>query len=152
MNPLINVNRRKLNSEYLILKTYGETAKKNKIDKVFKKAAKEIEGLNAIAVVELETGLPHGSLISDDSFDFEAACAYYAEVLKGKIKALEAMNIPGEKVEESISKLSTQIHLLRPTSDHRFFIYLSANSAHTNLGVASNTIKNASIEISSILG
>lgn len=98
-------------------------------------AKKEIPGLKAISLVEVDTGLAHGSLIVDKSFDLEAASAYNSEVLKAKIKAKNAMGMTKEKIDLIIIELSSQIHMIQPTPNEKYLIYIAADRASTNIGI-----------------
>jgi hypothetical protein len=51
-----------------------------------------ISGFIATAVVEIESGLTFGSYSADPSFDIELAAAYNIEVVKSKLKAVEALD------------------------------------------------------------
>lgn len=104
------------------------------INEAFDYAKKEIAGMKAISLVEIETGLAHGSLIIDKAFDLDAASAYNSEVYKAKLKAKNAMGMTKEKIETIIIELSSQIHVIQPTPSEKFLVYMAADKT-TNLGI-----------------
>lgn len=108
---------------------------KNETQEAFEYAKAEISGLKAISVVEVATGLAHGSLVVDKTFDLDAASAYNSEVLKAKIKAKNAMGMEKEKIDLIIIELSSQIHMIQPTPNEQFLIYMAADKANTNMGI-----------------
>ena len=107
----------------------------SKMEDALNKAKSEIGGFKAISVVEIESGLSHGSLIIDNKFDLDAASAYNAEVIKAKMKAKNAMGMTKEKIEIMIIELSSQIHIIQPTSNEKFIVYMAADKAGSNLGL-----------------
>jgi len=151
LNPLLNVNKRKLSSTYLILKTHDESSRKNKIDSIFKDAKREISGLKAIAVVETETGLAHGFYKVESDFDIESACAYNTEVLKSNIRTMKALNVKNESIGELCMDLTSQTHFIKPMLNNEFFICVAINKASLNLGITRKIINNVSEEIKKVL-
>ncbi|MBR11119.1 MAG: hypothetical protein CMP48_25985 [Rickettsiales bacterium] len=121
-----------------------------KVEKAFEHAKKEISGLKAISAVEVESGLSHGSLIVDEKFDLDAASAYNAEVIKAKIKAKNAMGMQKEKIDLMIIELSSQIHLIQPTDDEKYIIYMAADKS-SNVGIVRKVMKSISGEVQSAL-
>ena len=121
-----------------------------KVEKAFETAKKEISGLKAISAVEIESGLSHGSLIVDEKFDLDAASAYNAEVIKAKIKAKNAMGMQKEKIDLMIIELTSQIHLIQPTDDEKYIIYMAADKS-SNVGMVRKVMKSISGEVQSAL-
>lgn len=119
----------------------------NAIDTAFKKAKEEIAGLMAISVVEVESGLSHGSLIVDSKFDLDAASAYNAEVVKAKIRAKNAMGMDKEKIEIMIIELSSQIHIIQPTSNEKFIVYMAASKSTSNIGITRKVMLSIAKEV-----
>lgn len=108
---------------------------RDKIQETFEYAKAEIGGLKAISAVEISTGLAHGSLIVDEAFDLDAASAYNSEVIKAKIKAKNAMGMEKESIELMIIELNSQIHMIQPTEDEKFLVYMAAEKGATNIGI-----------------
>ena len=123
---------------------------KNETQEAFEYAQSEIPGLKAISAVEIETGLAHGSLVVDKSFDLDAASAYNAEVVKAKIKAKNAMGMTKEKVELMIIELSHQIHMIQPTPNEKFVVYMAADRS-ANIGITRKAVLEVSKRIEASL-
>lgn len=101
---------------------------------------KELPTLVAVAVVETETGMPLASHSNVASFDPETAAAYNTEVIKQKLKAIQALKL-NQTVQDILLTLTDQLHLLKLSADGKKFIYLAVNSADTNLAVARQVLK-----------
>jgi len=151
LNPLLNVNKRKLNSKYLILKTHDESSRKNKISAIFKEARKNLSGLKAIAVVETETGLAHGSFLKETDFDIDSACAYNTEVLKSNIRTMKALGVSNESINELSMDLSSQTHFIKPVLDNEFFICVAIDKASLNLGITRKVLSDVADKITTVL-
>jgi predicted regulator of Ras-like GTPase activity (Roadblock/LC7/MglB family) len=100
----------------------------------------ELPTLLAVAVVEVESGMPLASHSNIADFDIETAAAYNTEVVKAKLKAIKALNL-NQTVQDILLTLTDQLHLLKlsPTGDK--FIYLAVNSRDTNLAQARQILK-----------
>lgn len=100
----------------------------------------ELPTLIAVAVVEIETGMPLASHANVSDFDIETAAAYNTEVVKSKLKAVQALKL-NQTVQDILLTLTDQLHLLKlsPTGDR--FIYLAVNSKDTNLAQARQILK-----------
>jgi predicted regulator of Ras-like GTPase activity (Roadblock/LC7/MglB family) len=109
-----------------------------------KQAIKEIlealPTLLAVAVVETETGMPLAAHSNIADFDIDTAAAYNTEVVKQKLKAIQALKLK-QTVQDILLTLTDQLHLIKlsPTGDK--FIYLAVNSRDTNLAVARQILK-----------
>lgn len=123
---------------------------KSAMDVAFQNVKSNVTGLKAISAVEVSSGLSEGSLIVDKTFDLEAASAYNSEVLKAKIKAKNAMGMNKEKVEIIIIELTSQIHIIQPTPNEKYLIYMAADRSSTNLGIARKAVKEAAKELESL--
>ncbi len=124
---------------------------KNGINEAFKKVKNALSGLKALSAVEVESGLSEGQLLVDSSFDLEAASAYNAEVLKAKIKAKNAMGMTKETVEMIIIELSSQIHIIQPTPNEKYLVYMAADRSTTNVGMARKVMKDVAKELQVLL-
>jgi predicted regulator of Ras-like GTPase activity (Roadblock/LC7/MglB family) len=100
----------------------------------------ELPTLLAVAVVEVESGMPLASHSNIADFDIETAAAYNTEVVKAKLKAIKALNL-NQTVQDILLTLTDQLHLMKlsPTGDK--FIYLAVNSRDTNLAQARQILK-----------
>lgn len=120
---------------------------KNETQEAFEYAKEEIAGLKAISAVEIETGLAHGSLVIDKAFDLDAASAYNSQVLKAKIKAKNAMGMEEEVIELMTIELTNQIHMIQPTANEKYLIYMAADKGLTNVGITRKIVLNVSKRI-----
>ncbi|GAB3836457.1 hypothetical protein LJ737_10300 [Hymenobacter sp. 15J16-1T3B] len=101
---------------------------------------KEIPSLVAVAVVETETGMPLAHHSNLATFDAETAAAYNTEVIKQKLKAIQALKL-NQTLQDILLTLTDQLHLLKLSADGGKFIYLAVNSADTNLAMARQVMK-----------
>ena len=100
----------------------------------------ELPTLLAVAVVETETGMPLASHSNIADFDIETAAAYNTEVVKAKLKAIQALKL-NQTVQDILLTLTDQLHLLKLSSDGRTFVYLAVNTRDTNLAQARMILK-----------
>ncbi|MVN78401.1 hypothetical protein GO988_18885 [Hymenobacter sp. HMF4947] len=100
----------------------------------------ELPTLLAVAVVEVETGMPLASHTNIAEFDIETAAAYNTEVVKSKLKAIQALKL-NQNVQDILLTLTDQLHLLKLSADGGKFIYLAVNSKDTNLAQARQIMK-----------
>ncbi|UYZ57988.1 hypothetical protein [Hymenobacter latericus] len=101
---------------------------------------KELPSLVAVAVVETETGMPLAHHSNLATFDAETAAAYNTEVIKQKLKAIQALKLD-QTVQDILLTLTDQLHLLKLSADGGKFIYLAVKSADTNLAMARQVLK-----------
>ena len=92
----------------------------------------ELPTLLAVAVVEVETGMPLASHANVADFDIETAAAYNTEVVKSKLKAITALKL-NQVIQDILLTLTDQLHLLKLSPDGKIFVYLAVNSRDTNL-------------------
>ncbi|WP_258103965.1 hypothetical protein [Marinoscillum sp. MHG1-6] len=118
---------------------------------VFEEAKAELGGLKAISAVEIASGLSHGSLVVDTKFDLDAASAYNAEVIKAKIKAKNAMGMQKEKIDIMIIELTSQIHVIQPTDNEKFIIYMAADKSASNMGLIRKVMLGIAKDVQSTL-
>jgi hypothetical protein len=99
-----------------------------------------LPSLMAVAVVDTQSGMALASHSSVTSLNPETAAAYNTEVVKQKQRALTALKLQGEQIEDVLITLSSQLHLIKLTNDGKKFIYLVASSRDTNLAIAREVI------------
>lgn len=119
-----------------ILKTRIVAEWQQAANQVVKGIAAELPTLQAVAVVEAATGATLAAYSGTASLHLETAAAYSAEVVKQKQKALAALQLTDERIEDILVTLSTQLHLIKLSADGRKFIYLVVDARDTNLAVA----------------
>ncbi|WP_022825609.1 hypothetical protein [Hymenobacter norwichensis] len=100
----------------------------------------ELPTLLAVAVVETETGMPLASHSNLAEFDIETAAAYNTEVVKQKLKAVQALKL-NQTVQDILLTLTDQLHVIKLSPKGDKFIYLAVNSRDTNLAVARQILK-----------
>ncbi|GAB3673103.1 hypothetical protein GCM10027594_35240 [Hymenobacter agri] len=107
----------------------------------------DLPSLVAVAVVDINSGMALASHSNSPSLNPETAAAYNTEVVKQKQKAMTALKLTGEKIEDILITLSNQSHLLKLNSAGNKFIYLVVNSRETNLAIAREVLRSHVEEI-----
>ncbi|MBW3129137.1 MULTISPECIES: hypothetical protein [Hymenobacter] len=102
-----------------------------------------LPGLMAVAVVDIQSGMALASHSNTPNLNPETAAAYNTEVVKQKQKAMTALKLTGEKIDDILISLTNQLHLLNITEDGKKFIYLVVNSRDTNLAIARDVCRQA---------
>jgi predicted regulator of Ras-like GTPase activity (Roadblock/LC7/MglB family) len=100
----------------------------------------DLPGLLAVAVVDISSGMSLASH-SNSSINPDTAAAYNTEVVKQKQKAIQALKLQGETIDDVLITLNNQIHLLKIVNDGKKFIYLVVNSRDTNLAIAREVVR-----------
>jgi predicted regulator of Ras-like GTPase activity (Roadblock/LC7/MglB family) len=100
----------------------------------------DLPGLLAIAVVDISSGMSLASH-SNSSINPDTAAAYNTEVVKQKQKAIQALKLQGETIDDILITLNNQLHLLKIVNDGKKFIYLVVNSRDTNLAIAREVVR-----------
>ena len=101
----------------------------------------DLPSLMAVAVVDMSSGMSLASHTNVPSINPDTAAAYNTEVVKQKQKAMSALKLQGESIEDILITLSNQIHLLKLTEAGNKFIYLVVNSRDTNLAIAREVLR-----------
>ncbi len=108
----------------------------SKAGQVVQSIITDLPSLIAVAVVDVESGMALASHSNNPAFNPETAAAYNTEVVRQKQKAMQALKLTSESIEDILITLNTQLHLLKLSKDGRQFIYLAVNSRETNLAIA----------------
>jgi hypothetical protein len=103
--------------------------------------------LMAVAVVDVQSGMALASHTNVPSLNPEIAAAYNTEVVKQKLKAMSALKLTSEKLEDILMTLSSQMHLIKLADDNKKFIYLVANSRDTNLAIAREVVRQSAVHL-----
>ncbi|MBJ6141967.1 hypothetical protein [Hymenobacter sp. BT559] len=101
----------------------------------------DLPGLLAVAVVDISSGMALASHSNVASLNPETAAAYNTEVVKQKFKAMSALKLTGETIEDILITLSNQLHLIKLVGDGKKFIYLAVSSRDTNLAIAREVVR-----------
>lgn len=112
----------------------------NPAGKVVEGILQDLPGLMAVAVVDTNSGMSLASHSNTPSINPDTAAAYNTEVVKQKQKAMSALKLAGETIEDILITLTNQIHLLKLTENNKF-IYLVVNSRDTNLAIAREVLR-----------
>lgn len=101
----------------------------------------DLPSLVAVAVVDATSGMSLASHSNSPSINPDTAAAYNTEVVKQKQKAMSALKLSGEKIEDILISLSSQSHLIKLNDTGNKFIYLVVNSRDTNLAIAREVLR-----------
>jgi predicted regulator of Ras-like GTPase activity (Roadblock/LC7/MglB family) len=101
----------------------------------------DLPGLMAVAVVDITSGMALASHSNSPSINPETAAAYNTEVVRQKQKAMTALKLQNETIEDILITLTNQLHLLKLNSEGNKFIYLVVNSREVNLAIAREVLR-----------
>lgn len=107
----------------------------------------DLPGLMAVAVVDVQSGMALASHSNSPSINPETAAAYNTEVVKQKQKAMSALKLQNETIEDILITLTNQLHLLKLNPTGTKFIYLVVNSRDTNLAIAREVLRSHAASI-----
>jgi hypothetical protein len=100
----------------------------------------DLPGLMAIAVVDISSGMSLASH-TNSGINPDTAAAYNTEVVKQKQKAMAALKLQGETMDDILITLTNQLHLIKLVGEGKKFIYLVVNSRETNLAIAREVLR-----------
>ncbi|MDO7876154.1 hypothetical protein Q5H93_15525 [Hymenobacter sp. ASUV-10] len=100
----------------------------------------DLPALLAVAVVDISSGMSLASH-SNSSINPDTAAAYNTEVVKQKQKAISALKLQNETIDDVLITLTNQLHLLKVANDGKKFIYLVVNPRDTNLAIAREVVR-----------
>jgi predicted regulator of Ras-like GTPase activity (Roadblock/LC7/MglB family) len=102
---------------------------------------KKLDGFIAAALVDSSSGMMLESTVVG-TFPVEIAAAANTEVLQAKLKAMDAIGLGDDMIEDILISLGTQYHLLRPLASNReIFIYIALDRSRANLAMARIELK-----------
>ncbi|WBO83775.1 hypothetical protein [Hymenobacter yonginensis] len=113
----------------------------NPAGKVVQDVITDLPGLVAIAVVDVNSGMSLASHSNSPALNPDTAAAYNTEVVKQKQKAMSALKLQGESIQDILISLTNQLHLIRLNDNGSKFIYLVVNSRDTNLAIARDVLR-----------
>lgn len=114
-------------------------AKANPITSFIENVKDQADGIHAVSVVEIESGMTLGHH-TDGSLDPDVASAYNVEVVKAKLKAISALGLK-ESIDDILITLDSQFHLINVTEGATHMIYLAADKKRSNLAILRNVVK-----------
>ena len=100
----------------------------------------DLPSLLAVAIVDVSSGMSLASH-SNSGINPDTAAAYNTEVVKQKFKAMQALKLQGETIEDILISLTSQLHLIRLVNEGKKFIYLVVSSRDTNLAIAREVLR-----------
>ncbi|MAE84211.1 MAG: hypothetical protein CMB80_15830 [Flammeovirgaceae bacterium] len=118
---------------------------KNVINEFIETAKESSDGIHAISVVEIASGMSLGSF-SDGTLDPDVASAYNVEVIKSKLKAIDALGLK-DKIDDVLITLDSQYHLINCTDKGTHMIYLAADKKKANLALLRAVVAKGKKEI-----
>ena len=101
----------------------------------------DIPQLIAVAIVDVSSGMCLASHSNSPTINPETAAAYNTEVVRQKQKAMSALKLSGEKINDILITLTNQFHLINLLEDGKKFIYLAVNQRDTNLAIAREVLR-----------
>ncbi|MDF7814392.1 hypothetical protein [Hymenobacter sp. YC55] len=120
----------------------------NPAGKVVQDVITDLPSLTAVAVVDTTSGMSLASHSNSPSLNPDTAAAYNTEVVKQKQKAMAALKLTGEKIEDILISLTNQLHLIRLNDAGTKFIYLVVNTRDTNLAIARDVLRTHASQLS----
>ena len=103
----------------------------------------QVEGFIAAALVDADSGMPIGTIGGTENFDIEVAAATNTNVVKSKMRAVQALDLD-DTIEDILISLGSQYHLIRPLKGRpHIFFYLALHRDRSNLGMARLTVADA---------
>ena len=115
----------------------------NSAGMVVQQILNDLPTLIAVAVVDSTSGMTLASHSNSSTLNPETAAAYNAEVVKQKQKAMVALKLKNESIEDILITLTTQSHLIRLIEGGKKFVYLAINPRDTNLAIARDVLRSA---------
>lgn len=102
---------------------------------------KKLDGFMAAALVDSSSGMMIESVVSGN-FPVEIAAAANTEVVQAKLKAMDAIGLGDDTIEDILISLGTQYHLIRPLASNReIFLYVALERNRANLALARLELK-----------
>ncbi len=104
----------------------------------FEKIKAEIPGFIAASLVDLDSGMTLAVTSARPDFDLAAASAFNSEIVKQKVKTIEALGLKSN-LEDILLTLSDQLHIIKMVGSGSF-IYLAAERATSNLAIIRSSV------------
>lgn len=102
----------------------------------------ELPELLAASVIDLTSGRAIASYSSKQSgLRPDKAAPFNTEVIRQKQRALRALDLPNEQIEDILITLREQLHLMRVSADGRTLLYLAVSMEDTNLALTRDVLR-----------
>ena len=102
---------------------------------------RDLPELLAVSIVDIKSGELLATYHVPGKLNPAKAASFNAEVIKQKQKALVALGLENEVIEDILVTLKTQWHLMRLLKGNRQFVHLMVNIRDTNLGIAREVVR-----------
>ncbi|WP_103864478.1 hypothetical protein [Aquimarina sp. I32.4] len=112
----------------------------NFLDQFVDDIKSNVPGYIAVSVTEVATGVSYASHSDKADFDPEIASTFNLEVVKAKMKAIQALGMKST-IQDIMITLTDQIHLIDVSEKAEYFIYLAVDSNKANLGMTRALLK-----------
>ena len=100
----------------------------------------EIDGVQAVALVDYESGMLLGE--AGSGIDMEIAAAGNTEVVRAKMKTANALGL-NDSIEDILITLGKGYHIIRPVEKATgLFLYVVADKEKSNLALARRQVLN----------
>ncbi|WP_418957431.1 hypothetical protein [Streptomyces tritici] len=115
------------------------------------KEAAAIEGAIGAALVDYTSGMALGTIGGGKELDLNVAAAANTDVVRAKVRAMEALHLADE-IEDILITLGSQYHLIRllkARGTSGLFLYLALDKSRANLAMARHQLKSieAALEV-----
>ncbi|MBB5235669.1 DUF4388 domain-containing protein [Deinococcus budaensis] len=104
-----------------------------------------IDGANAAALVDYGSGMALGTM--GVGVDLEVAAAGNSDVVRAKLRTMEALGIEGQ-IEDILITLQDQYHVIYLIRDQGLFLYLVLDKEKANLAMARYKLRSLAKDIS----
>lgn len=99
----------------------------------------DLNGFIAASVADIDSGMTLVIRSDRPDFDLAAASAFNSEMVKQKLKTIEALGL-NSKLEDMLLTLSDQIHLIK-LLDGETFLYLAVEASQSNLALVRRAVQ-----------
>ncbi|NVB40268.1 hypothetical protein G6O69_20670 [Pseudenhygromyxa sp. WMMC2535] len=103
----------------------------------------DINGCLGAALVDHESGMALGT--EGNGLDLDIACAGNMELVRAKMRVMEALGIKGG-IEDILITLESQYHIIRPVHDS-LFLYVAFDRKSGNLAMARHKMASVAAEL-----
>ena len=114
-------------------------AREKELLDVIEKIQHDASGFIAASLVDLESGMTLAAKSNRPEFDLSVASAYNSELVKQKMKIMQALNLKAT-LEDMLLTLSDQLHLIKILPRGSGFLYLAADRSATNLAILRSAV------------
>lgn len=102
-----------------------------------------VDGAIGIALVDAGSGMLLAKQGGNSMFDLDVAGAVNTEVLRAKLRAIDALQLD-DSVQDILISLESQYHIIMPlarNADEQLFLYLALDRDRANLALARHQLR-----------